>query len=179
MMEKDATGLPRGSISHHPIANTGDLGRLEDALCLWVQGDTIEAEPHLLQMLDLMKPYNKAHTRLYRGIVMDHQEDCEKAIREGLTIHHQHKSLESWSTDPYAVRDFMHGWERPCIMLAVDGSILEPIIDLELFNSVAKPFTVMTGQAEVIVLAKPEMFYSPENISLITHQHDDNEDEDY
>ena len=165
-LEINETTLPRGPLSGFPIRNTDELGKLEDALCLWVGGDCQEAEPYLLAMRSEMVPFNPQQGVLYRGLVIDDIDQVHKAMRDGITITHQGKSLESWSGDAMACEDFMVGWDRPWIMIEADGSEMDTLIDLEIFDRDAKPFTRMHEQREVIVVAASSVHYPPSQISF-------------
>ncbi len=144
---------PIGPLSGIEIKNTGDLGALEDALCLWVSGDIRAAEPHLLALAEVAMPFAYSDApRLYRGLVLPHTN------QEFVTINREsNQILTSWSLYPEEVESFMsHRWED-WIMISAPATDLDIFINLHAFDESAKPAKKLRDHAEVIVKMPEKM----------------------
>jgi hypothetical protein len=147
------------------IRNDGDLGKLEDALALWVEGECREAEKHLLRMSDLVDTYYECRhpMKLYRGLRMDNL-DVEGALLRGLPVgRHEGKQLESWSTDPHSVYEYMFDIEN-WIMVRHVFPPTNIFLDLVYFHDNYNPHTRMNWQNEVIVRVPTRNFYPASDI---------------
>lgn len=153
-----------GPLSRHRIRNSGTIGQLEDALCLWVEGRVKEAAPHIMSLRNVASQFTQMDGRsLYRGLVVT-DDEWRSAIDNGFTVHHRGKVLESWTTDLEACRNFMHGFEQPWFIVMCNENEVDVVIDLEVFDEQANPFTRMGDQHEVIVEAVPSVHYPVEDI---------------
>ena len=151
-------GLPLGPLSKCPIRNTGVLGRLEDALCVWVCGSMSLAQEHLLALKDEAAKFRDCDARmLFRGMVMAHPQGDVIITTNPAT------PLASWSVSPDEVEKFMEGWERPWVMMAVPKSEINIYIDLVDFCHTARPATQMRSQGEVIAIMPPQMMIPRSN----------------
>jgi hypothetical protein len=159
------------------IHNAGEIGDLENALALWVEGEMSTAEPHLLRLEHVAENFRSLDSiRLYRGISV-FEDEAKNALLRGLHLTHSNK-LESWSHSKEAVYDFMEGFDASWIMIRHVFSPNEIYIDLSDFHFKQKPHTLMDGQEEVIVKINSRTFYPPEALRCPNMPVEDDEDDD-
>jgi len=159
------SGKRRGRLSQSPIRNEGVIGELEDALCLWGMGETEKATPILMALKKEASRFPCYQKVLFRGITIS----PEKVDAEDLTIHTDPSfPLVSWSTSIEEVIEFMHGWNRPYVILSAPTKDLNVYIDLVEFDRDAKPVTEMTSQKEVIVYMPQTMVFPRQNCVFFT-----------
>lgn len=160
------SGYQIGDLSQTQIFHDGELGDLEDAISLWVQGECTEATPYLLSLNHIAAEYAPKHPLvLYRGLVLDSEEAARDALENGIEIVRR-RTLESWSTRAEAVYDFMDGFPEHWIMIKRKFNPDEMYIDLVDFDTRAQPFTQTHGQDEIITYVADKMFYLPNQIII-------------
>ena len=151
------------------LNNSGDIGKLEHALNLWVEGKMKVAQALLLQLESMTEQFrNNIPAILYRGFLVSEDQYIEiKHTKHFVIKSNPAAPLASWSTSKEEVHNFMFGWERPWIMLAKKSTDLDVFINLSLFTSETKPFTKM-GLNEEIIVKMPTMmnFHGPESVGI-------------
>jgi len=125
---------------------------------MWQEGNIKDATPLLLALEDDAKLYSKINgiSHLYRGFLIkkNHQDELNS---DGYftIITAPERQLASWSYDKKFVISFMHGWERPWVL------IKKPIDNLSIFINVEDAFSdicdVEQRYPEIIVKMPPKM----------------------
>ena len=132
------------------------MGQLEDALCLLGMGDTKKATPALLDLKKEASKFPCYQRVLFRGMTIS----PEKIDSENLTVTTDPTfPLSSWSTSIEEVTEFMHGWNKPYVILYALTKDLNVYVDLVEFDHKAKPATDMSIQKEVIVYMPQTMVF--------------------
>lgn len=136
--------------------HTGDLGDLETALNAWVSGSMRQAQSQLLALstvADRFSTVNKSF--LFRGFIPTAKQWSDYQTGQFVIETPQTEPLASWSFSRKSVVDFMYGWDRPWVVIHKPSSELDIFINLTEFDRVAKPFTAMSVQKEIIVRMPP------------------------
>lgn len=149
------------------INNTGKLGELEAALAMWGEGLTKRAQPLLLSLEAVAKPFADVSQQfLYRGFLPSRDQwEQLHTIKQFEMATPAETPLASWSLSRKAVKEFMWGFEDPWVLIRKPTATLDVFINKVEFYRRTQPFQNMHTQQEVIVKMPPTMTISRREIA--------------